>query len=81
MKRFLKLTTIALTVFTIGQTFAQSKGEPLWGTPCKECLEPAGTNQKGSPASVQNGNATIATSYTTTACGLNFTSASVRLHA
>jgi hypothetical protein len=37
-------------------------------------------NQKG-PVTVQNGNGTIATSYTSSACGLNFTQASVRLNA
>lgn len=36
--------------------------------------------QDNNSAKVQNGNGTISTSYTNTACGLNFTQASVRLN-
>lgn len=37
-------------------------------------------NQSEKNATIQNGNGIIATSYTNTACGLNFTQASVRLN-
>ncbi len=57
------------------------------GVPCSDCSGNAGNNSgnksdnaKGSPNTVQNGNGTIATSYTVTQCGLGFTTASVRLN-
>jgi len=45
------------------------------GTTCISCP----TVPKGASPTPQNGNATIATSYTNTACGLNYTSGSVKL--
>ena len=62
-------------IFITTSLVAQNQTRVL-GTPCKDC----GYVQKNEPFTVQNGNGTIATSYTTTACGLDFTQASVRLN-
>lgn len=71
MKKFYKLFFL---VFITGSTSAQKQDHVL-GAPYKDLY-----SQRSLPASIANGNGTITTSYTTTACGLNFTSASVRLH-
>ncbi|MGZ3884210.1 MAG: hypothetical protein ACXVPD_08460, partial [Bacteroidia bacterium] len=44
------------------------------GAPCSTCPEP-----KGPPITVQNGNQSLATTYTASACGLNYVYGSVKL--
>jgi len=72
MRNFYNLTFLIFITISLG---AQNQKHIL-GMPCKDCSY----SQKSGPFTVQNGSGTIATSYTTTACGLNFTQASVRLN-
>jgi hypothetical protein len=73
MIRIYKLSLLAAFLFS-GTLFAQNK--VVLGAPCQN----PNNNQKTGPLAVQNGTGTIATSYTTTACGLNYAQASVRLN-
>ncbi len=72
MKKLYKLISL---IFLITSSLIAQKQDRILGTPCKDCY-----SQKFQPATIQNGNGTIATSYTNSACGLDFTQASVRLH-
>ncbi|MBA2611996.1 MAG: gliding motility-associated C-terminal domain-containing protein [Bacteroidetes bacterium] len=62
---------------------AQTYNNPLPGTPCPTCYiaPPTSSGPKGnSNNNVMNGNGSLATTYTQTACGLGFTQVSARLH-
>ncbi|MBP7808061.1 MAG: gliding motility-associated C-terminal domain-containing protein [Bacteroidia bacterium] len=76
MKKLITTSLFFLAICFFNLLNAQSQWK---GVPCDDCVNPQ-SNQKGNPNQVQNGNGTIATSYTTTACGLGFTTASVRLN-
>ncbi|HWY10862.1 MAG TPA: hypothetical protein VN026_06045, partial [Bacteroidia bacterium] len=83
MKKLITTSLFLLTFCCINFLNAQVTKQQQWqGVPCKDCSSAGiGTSdQKGNPNTIQNGNGLIATSYTTTACGLNFTAASVRLN-
>src|SRR5688572_25213282 len=82
MKKVTTSSLFFLTFFCFSLLNAQvSKEEHLLGTPCKNCpADPQNQTQKNDPNQVQNGNGTVNTSYTVSACGLNFTTASQRLH-
>ena len=71
-----KIYKLILLLFIISGFLAAQEQNPILGIPCKDCVY----NQKSQPVTIQNGSGTINTSYTTTACGLNFTQASLRLH-
>jgi hypothetical protein len=73
MVKIYRLSLLAAFLFS-GTLFAQNK--VVLGAPCQN----NNNNQKPGPLAVQNGTGFIATSYTTTACGLNYTQASVRLN-
>jgi gliding motility-associated-like protein len=73
-------TSLLFLAFCFSQVNAQISKQSQWsGVPCDDCVS-SQSNQKGNPNTIQNGNGTIATSYTTTACGLGFTTATVRLN-
>ncbi|MBK7668018.1 MAG: gliding motility-associated C-terminal domain-containing protein [Sphingobacteriaceae bacterium] len=76
MKKVITTSLFFLAICCINILNAQSQWK---GVPCNDCVNPQ-SSQKGNPNQVQNGNGTIATSYTTTACGLGFTTATVRLN-
>ena len=74
--RFLLLGLLFLGIFSNG--IAQETGalKQIPGTPCKDCKGKNNIERSGGNA-VQNGNASVATSYTAQACGLNWTQGSV----
>ncbi len=86
MKTTIKLLLLCLLLNASFAVTAQTYNNPLPGTPCANCYQntpPAPpSNPKGgnSNNSVMNGNGSIATTYTQTACGLGFTQVSARLH-
>lgn len=69
------LYNLVLLIFIATSLNSQEQKRVL-GTPSNASVQ----LQKNQPATVQNGNGTINTSYTVSACGLNFVQASVRLH-
>ncbi len=77
------LSALSLSLAFLSATFLNAQTNSTWlpGTKCtsNSCF-PVNSVGKGSGNSVQNGNGSVATTYTQTACGLNWTSASVRLH-
>ncbi|HWY10863.1 MAG TPA: gliding motility-associated C-terminal domain-containing protein [Bacteroidia bacterium] len=80
MKNLIRISLFFLALFCAVVLNAQiSKTTHLPGTPCVGCAT-SGFVQKGNPNTIQNGNGTVATSYTVTQCGLGFTAASVRLN-
>ncbi|MGZ3931381.1 MAG: PKD domain-containing protein, partial [Bacteroidia bacterium] len=80
MKHFFKASLILLALSATNAAIAQKVAVSTWepGTPCVSCPS-GGPTAKGANPTVQNGNQSNATSYTTTACGLNYTQATVRL--
>ncbi|MGZ4087340.1 MAG: hypothetical protein ACXVPD_07755, partial [Bacteroidia bacterium] len=80
MKTMLRIYLTVLAIFSITYTNAQSitNAPRVLGTPCPNCATPL-TSARGSSNTVQNGNATCVTSYSTTACGLGYVTGSVRL--
>lgn len=72
IKRLPFVVLVLLTALLKSQT-----SQHVPGTTCISC--PQAPAPKGAAPTPQNGNATIATSYTNTACGLNYTSGSVKL--
>lgn len=66
---------ILSTIFAVVALYSISQNNALPGTPGYVQYIGDSGNEK-----IMNGNGTIATSYTQTACGLNFTQASVRLN-
>ncbi len=81
MKYIPKLSFCFLVLFfttTLRAQVGKNSGHIL-GTPCTDCPAPSISLQKGGDNSVQNGNQSLATSYTTTACGLNYVTGSVVL--
>jgi gliding motility-associated-like protein len=74
----LLICTYLLSVISVK---AQVTKQKQWGgVPCAECAATPNNEKGGSTNTVQNGNGTIATSYTVTQCGLGFTAGSVRLN-
>ncbi len=82
MKKLIKITLVFLAVLCSFILNAQtSKQTNLPGTPCVGCpVDNSSSNQKGNPNTIQNGNGSLATTYTVSACGLNFTQATRRLN-
>jgi gliding motility-associated-like protein len=81
MKNFLKFLFVCLLLNV--SVSAQTYNNPLPGTPCPTCYvapTPGGPKGGNSNNSVMNGNGSIATTYTQTACGLGYTQVSARLH-
>ena len=72
LKYSITLSLCFLVLFSKSQTEKHFFGAPQY-------VNSALSGQKSQPLTVQNGNGSIATSYTATACGLNYTQASVRL--
>ncbi len=70
-----RLTFIFLVV--ISGLLRSQNSQYVPGTTCISC--PVVQAPKGPAPTPQNGNATLGTSYTNTACGLNYTSGSVKL--
>ncbi|MCZ8286589.1 MAG: hypothetical protein O9353_14150, partial [Bacteroidia bacterium] len=68
-----RLQLVLLVLFT-GLLRAQTS-QYIPGTTCITCAQ----SSKGAAPTPQNGNATLGTTYTNTACGLNYTSGSVKL--
>ena len=82
-----KLTGIYLACLVLlfvnslnAQNEKQQQQQHLPGTPCVGCYPSNEETQKGNPNQIQNGNGSLATTYTISACGLNFTTASRKLH-
>ncbi|MES2679668.1 MAG: T9SS type A sorting domain-containing protein [Bacteroidota bacterium] len=71
----LKITWINVFLFICGLADAQVGNPSVPGTVCQNCPSKGSGGQ-----AVMNGTASIATSYTMSACGLNFTQASIDLH-
>ncbi|MGZ4037339.1 MAG: T9SS type A sorting domain-containing protein, partial [Bacteroidia bacterium] len=75
----MKKTAACLILVWIGFSLAglaqNNSSERISGTPCKNC----NVAERNNPNSTQNGNQTLSTSYTASACGLNYTQGSVRL--
>ena len=81
MKKLITISLFIVTFCCINLLNAQITKQSQWkGVPCEDCVAPGASTEKGGSNSVQNGNGSIATSYTATACGLNFTQATVRLN-
>ncbi|MBP7808060.1 MAG: T9SS type A sorting domain-containing protein [Bacteroidia bacterium] len=75
MIKFYHSVTLFFLIFISGSVFSQYENR-IPGT----SNNISHFNYKLQPAQIANGNGTITTSYTTSACGLNFTQASVRLN-
>ncbi len=82
MRKSIKIALVCLSLLSLNYLSAQVTRQNQWsGVPCTDCATPSqGSTQKGGSNTVQNGNGTIATSYTVSQCGLGFTTASVRLN-
>jgi len=80
MRNSIKTLVICASLLSFNFLSAQVTKQQQWGgVPCENCSS-SPSAEKGNPNTVQNGNGTIATSYTVTQCGLGFTTASVRLN-
>ncbi|MBK7668017.1 MAG: gliding motility-associated C-terminal domain-containing protein [Sphingobacteriaceae bacterium] len=82
MRKSIKIGLVCLSLLAVNFLSAQVTRQNQWsGVPCTDCATNSqGSTEKGGSNTVQNGNGTIATSYTVTQCGLGFTTASVRLN-
>jgi gliding motility-associated-like protein len=82
MRNSIKIGLVCLSLLAVNFLSAQVTRQNQWsGVPCTDCSTPThGSTEKGGSNTVQNGNGTIATSYTVSQCGLGFTTASVRLN-
>lgn len=78
MNKIYKSILGIVSVFTFSHSFSQTNTSNLPGTP--GYIYVLDNNQEQNNQKIQNGNGTIATNYTNTACGLNFTQTSVRLN-
>src|SRR5438045_2701176 len=70
---------IILFFFFLSQSLtAQLKNaQHIPGSSCHDCLSSQNNDQKNSNPSPQNGNGSVATTYTVTACGINYVLGSV----
>ena len=80
MKFFTSFAAKSLVLFSIlfcisNLNIAQTSPTHILGTPCLDCPAPS----KLSPVTIMNGNQSNVTSYTASACGLNYVAGSVRL--
>lgn len=76
MAILLKRFPFVLLLLVTGSLRSQTS-QYVPGTTCISC--PVAPAPKGQTPTPQNGNATLGTTYTNTACGLNYTSGSVKL--